>query len=98
RQPGPGDREGAPLPRAVRAQRAAPARRRGRPDRTTTSGQPGAVPVRHRAGPAPPPRPRRGAPRPTPTAGPVVGAPPPPPPRPAPAPPPPRGGGGGGGR
>ena len=38
RQPGPGHREGAPLPRAVRAQRAAPARRRRRPDRTRSTG------------------------------------------------------------
>ena len=61
RQPGPGHREGPPLLRAVRPQRAAPARGRRRPDRRAAPGQPGVVPVRHRPGTAPrDPRPALG--------------------------------------
>src|SRR5208282_1801111 len=52
RQPGPGDREGAPLSRAVRPLGPAPARRRRLAHRRAAPGQPRTVPVRHRPGAA----------------------------------------------
>ncbi len=53
RQPPADRRQGTPLPRAVRPQCAAPARRGRRPARRRAPGEPGTVPVRGRPGAAP---------------------------------------------